>query len=338
MTTLRRQPSTTERIAGKIAALAMVATVVGGCGESAAKPHVVVYVSVDQVYAEPVFRAFEKKTGIRVDPVYDVEANKVTGLANRILAESRNPQANVFWNGEFVQTIRLANKGALRPYRSPEADFLPSEWVDPNGLWVGTTPRLRVWISSPKFRAENLAFEDLAKLNLPGNKIAISNPVFGTGATQAAAMYARDGREAGRAYYQSLVDKGVRVVDGNGVVRDLVVSGDVTLGLTDTDDACAAVKRHADVRVFLPRETVMFPASVALVRDSPEARQLIDYLLGAEAESILVEAGFCQYPLHKSTARPCLNLPTAKLMKVRPDEIVRQMDIALEDLKARFLR
>ncbi len=264
MTTLLRHRCATPSAGGvawQIAALYMATAVVGGCGEQAGKPHVVVYVSVDQVYAEPVFRAFEKKSGIRVDPVFDVEANKVTGLANRILAESRNPRANVFWNGEFVQTIRLANKGVLRPYRSPEADFLPSEWVDSNGLWAGATPRLRVWISSPDFKAENLAFEDLAKLNLPGNKIAISNPVFGTGATQAAAMYARHGRETGRAYYQSLVDKGVRVVDGNGVVRDLVVSGDVTLGLTDTDDACAAVKRHANVRVFLPRETLMFPAS-----------------------------------------------------------------------------
>ena len=52
------------------------------------KEEVIVYTSQDQVYAEPIFREFEKETGIKVRPVYDSEAVKTVGLANRLLAES----------------------------------------------------------------------------------------------------------------------------------------------------------------------------------------------------------------------------------------------------------
>jgi len=62
---------------------------------------------VDQVYAGPVLKRFEVQTGINVLPVYDVEAAKTTGLANRIIAEAGNPQADVYWSGEFAQTISL---------------------------------------------------------------------------------------------------------------------------------------------------------------------------------------------------------------------------------------
>ncbi|MBT4397838.1 MAG: hypothetical protein HOD37_00055 [Bacteroidetes bacterium] len=51
----------------------------------------IVYVSVDQNYAEPVLKKFEQQTGIRVLAVYDLEASKTTGLVNRILAEKKNP-------------------------------------------------------------------------------------------------------------------------------------------------------------------------------------------------------------------------------------------------------
>ncbi len=58
---------------------------------------------------------------------YDVEASKTTGLVNKLIAEKENPIADVFWNGEFSQTIRLKEEGILQPYVSPSAElFLQS--------------------------------------------------------------------------------------------------------------------------------------------------------------------------------------------------------------------
>lgn len=85
------------------------------------KKTVVVYTSVDQVYSEPVFRDFENRTGITVLAVYDVEATKTTGLVNRLIAERNRPQADVFWSGEFGQTLLLKNESILVAYSSPSA-------------------------------------------------------------------------------------------------------------------------------------------------------------------------------------------------------------------------
>src|SRR3974377_394484 len=60
---------------------------------AAGAPHVVIaYCAQDQVYAEPIFRDFEKETGIRVRVVYDSEAVKTVALANRLIAEQNRPQ------------------------------------------------------------------------------------------------------------------------------------------------------------------------------------------------------------------------------------------------------
>jgi len=75
---------------------------------------VVVYASQDEVFAEPIFKDFEKQTGIKVLPVYDSEAVKTVGLANRLLAEASHPQCDVFWNNEELRTRELAARNVFR--------------------------------------------------------------------------------------------------------------------------------------------------------------------------------------------------------------------------------
>ena len=79
-----------------------------------ALPRVVIYTSQDQVYAEPILKEFERQTGINVRAVYDSEAVKTVGLANRLLAERDRPQCDVFWNNEALRTYQLAANGVFR--------------------------------------------------------------------------------------------------------------------------------------------------------------------------------------------------------------------------------
>src|SRR5262245_32124089 len=75
---------------------------------------VVAYVAQDQVYAEPIFKEVEKQTGIQVRAVYDSEAVKTVGLANRLLAEKNHPQCDVFWGNEEMRTRQLAAQEVFR--------------------------------------------------------------------------------------------------------------------------------------------------------------------------------------------------------------------------------
>src|ERR1039457_2808541 len=81
-------------------------------------PVVVVYVSHDQVFSEPILKDFEKETGIQVRAVYDTEETKSAGAMNRLIAEKRNPQADVYWANEPVRAEVLRQQGISAPYIS----------------------------------------------------------------------------------------------------------------------------------------------------------------------------------------------------------------------------
>src|SRR5271168_3889748 len=82
-----------------------------GCGGSrdgsggALSPQVVVYSSQDREFAEPILRAYEKRSGVELLPKFDVESSKTVGLANDIIAEKARPRCDLFWNNEILNTL-----------------------------------------------------------------------------------------------------------------------------------------------------------------------------------------------------------------------------------------
>src|SRR5580765_7517183 len=90
----------------------LVASTVSWFGKEP-KSEVVIYAAQDQIYAEPILSEFEKETGIKVKAIYDSEAVKTVGLANRLLAERSHPQCDVFWGNEEMSTRQLAAQGVF---------------------------------------------------------------------------------------------------------------------------------------------------------------------------------------------------------------------------------
>jgi iron(III) transport system substrate-binding protein len=323
-------------------------TLLTGCQADNTKK-VVVYTSVDQVFSEPILKLFEKEMGIRVLPVYDVEAAKTTGLVNRLITEKNRPQADVFWNGEFVQTLLLKENGVLASYRSPNAADIPAQYVDPQGYWTGFSGRARVLLVNTKLVAAAdfpKSMFDLLSDKWPGKQIGIAYPVFGSTATEAAALYALLGQEKGRAFYQQLYDRGVRVVDGISVVRNLVSSGRIMMGLVDTDDACGAIKEGSPVAMdFLGQDdlgTLIIPNTVAMIAGSThpdEAKAFIDFLLSREVANLLVASGWSHIPLRPVDTRSnCLINPDVKGMKVSLVDVYSQLQQSQKDLAEIYLK
>lgn len=320
-----------------------------GCRTPAAPRSVVVYTSADQVYSEPILKAFEAKTGIRVLPVFDVEAAKTTGLVNRLIAEKARPQADVWWNNEFAQTMVLKERGVLTPYRSPAAADLPRQYVDPEGYWSALPGRARVFIVNttlvkPADYPRRLT--DLLKPGYGRGQVAVSHPLFGTAATHAAALYASLGPAKAKDFYTKLKAAGVAVLDGNSVVRDQVAAGQLKWGLTDSDDALGAVKQGAPVKVILPDQdgagTLIFFGTVSLLAGAPhtaEGQALVDYLLSREVEQALIDSGCCQVPFRLLDLQPTwLTKGTIRGMKLDYAEVQREFAAAQADLREIFVR
>jgi len=331
--------------------LLAVTMLVSACQTKSARRSVVVYTSVDQVYSEPILRKFEQETGIRALPVYDVEATKTTGLVNRLIAEKARPQADVFWSGEFAQTMLLQQEGVLAAYRSPSAKDIPAPYKDAQGYWSGLAGRARVLLVNtdlltPAEYPQSIA--DMLDPAYPADQIGMAYPLFGTAATHAAALYAALGPEEGKALFQQLRDRGIRIVDGNSVVRDWVASGQLSWGLADTDDACSAMQRGAPVKMIFPDQgesglgTLIIPNTVALIAQAPhpqEAKLLIDFLLSKEVEADLIAAGWSHIPLRPVTLRPgCVENPSVKAMDVSLSDIFGQLLPAKTELAEIFIR
>lgn len=305
---------------------------------------VVVYTSEDKIFSEPVLQAFEKKTGIKVKAIYDVEETKGTGLVNRIIAEKDNPQADVFWSGDPVRPALLEFKGIITPYFSSTAADIPKIYKDEDGHWTGFSARARVILYNTNLvdmDERPLSIFDLAKPKWRGQG-AIANPLFGTTSIHMAALFITLGDEKAKKFMNDLKANGVKIVSSNGEVKRLVARGEVKVGITDTDDANVAIKEGSPVKVVFPDQTtigtLIMPNMVCLVKNSPNpenGKKLIDYLLSAEVEKSLAWAACAQMPLRYDVRTPAdvLTIDAVKGMDVDYHAVAKKLDEISEFLK-----
>jgi iron(III) transport system substrate-binding protein len=151
---------------------------------------------------------------------------------------------------------------------------------------------------------------DLADPKWKG-QVAMADPRFGSTSFHVAALYALAGDEKMDDFFRRLKANGVRIVDGNSVVRDLVTRGAVKVGLTDTDDVNVALEDGQPIAMVLPDKNGLgvpvMPNMVSLIANAPhpdDARRLIDYLLSPDVERQLAQSEAVQIPLHAGVPGP----------------------------------
>ena len=315
-----------------------------GCGGTASE-EVIVYTSVDDVFARPIAEQFEQATGIVVRLVPDTEETKSTGLVNRLIAERERPRADVFWSGDPVRAALLKRQGITASYTSPNAQGLPTHYSDPEGHWTGFSARARVLIynrESVPDGEEPLSIMDLLEPRFQG-QACIANPLFGTTSMHAAALFEALGEERARRFFGQFIENGGRIVSSNGEVRRRVAAGDCALGLTDTDDANVALREGKPVGVVYPDQemmgTLIIPNAVVLLGGGPNpaaARRFIDYLLRPETEQALAESEAAQMPVRPGVKIPDHIRPLHTITSMEVDYI--QLAERLEQLSRAFLK
>jgi len=320
------------------AAASLLIPGLAGCRKEGPR-ELVLYTSQDEPYARPVLEEFTRATGIKVRPVFDTEANKSRGLAQRLLAEKDNPRADVFWSSEVLQMLTLRDAKVLTTYRSPSIQGIPPRFRDPEYHWSGFAGRFRVLVRHTGDGFTGAAPESLLELTEPRFKkqVAMANPLFGTTTTEAAALFQVLGSKRARAYYQQRKANGTLIVDGNSVSAERTARGDVQIGQTDTDDAYIRIDQGRALDIIFPDQdgmgALLIPNTVALIKGGPHpdmGRKFIDFLLKPETELLLAGLPSRQLPLHEGLQD---RLPE----KVKPLSKVRAMTIEytrlLEDFK-----
>ena len=319
-----------------------------GCSKSGNV--VVIYTSVDQIYSEKIFRAYERETGVKVKAVYDTEATKTVGLVNRLIAEKNKPQADVFWNGEIIQTIVLKKEGVLESVSPANANALPPGFKDEDGMWFGFGGRARVIIYNRQLISKEdcpKTIEDFAKSPYIKNS-AIAYPIFGTTATHAAVHYAYWGEETASKFYGDMSNSGIMVLDGNSVVKDYVSSKKAFLGLTDTDDALLEMDKNKDLDIIFPDQgengmgTLVIPNTVAKIKNGPnpeQALKFIEFIISVRAEQMLTDDNWIQIPVHPEVeGLDIIELADIKIMQADFNLAYEFLEKSKTDLTGFFIR
>ena len=240
------RPIISRAIAAGLPALAVAVLLVGaGCPrqtttETAAQ-EVVVYCSVDEDVAAPIFKDFEKSSGLKIVPRFDKESGKTTVLIQKLTAEASRPVADVYWGGEVFHTIHLAQAGLLEPYEPVLAKAWPQGMADPagSGTVSGCGPASRV-----QHAAGDRGRGARATRRPPGPEVEGPDrhgpPEFGTNSGHVASWYAWYGEERATEILRGLRANEIRIVASNSLAVQDVASGKADICMTDTDDVYAA--------------------------------------------------------------------------------------------------
>src|SRR5690349_8288669 len=127
-----------------MASLALGAALALWSGAALAQKQVVVYSANESTLDTLVFDAFEKETGIKVQPV-----SAGSGvIMKRVQTEKDRPQGDIVWG--VSRSLLETNKNHFAAYRSKERDAIPAEYRDPDDLWIGNNLHLLVILQNTK--------------------------------------------------------------------------------------------------------------------------------------------------------------------------------------------
>jgi iron(III) transport system substrate-binding protein len=256
----------------------VVALLCLSCRDSHERP-VIIYTSQDQQFAEPILNDFTKQTGIKVRAVYDSEAVKTVGLAQRLLAEARHPQCDVWWSNEALRTRQLGRRGVLETNTIVEFGFRSRRIViNTNKLALAAAPKSLVDLTNTEWRG----------------RVALAYPMFGTTSAQFISLRSRWGAENWEQWCRALAANKPFLVDGNSMVVRLVGRGEAMVGLTDFDDVMAGQREGLPVMALpLSEGLIIIPNSMALVRGAPhpaEAKRLAEFISSGPVVAKLISA------------------------------------------------
>lgn len=248
--------------------------------------YVVLYCAQDEFLAEPLLKEFTHHTGCAVRTVYDSEAVKTVGLANRLLAERGHPGADVFWGNEEFRTRWLASKGVFVASNGWSSFGRRSRRlvINTNRLSAATAPK---------------ALEGLTNAFWRG-KISIAFPSFGTTSTHLLVLRAAWGPERWTKWCRGLASNTPFLEEGNSEVVARVGRGQAWIGLTDSDDVAAGCKEGLPIQA-LPQEawSLDMPNTVAIVqgaRHPGRAEELRQFLISPSVQKRLIDAGGLEAP------------------------------------------
>ncbi|MGO3320196.1 MAG: ABC transporter substrate-binding protein [Microbacterium gubbeenense] len=311
------------------AALGATALVLAGCSSSSSSDSgggggsLTVLCTVQEDQCQQVMETFSAEEGTTARYVRMSAGEAVA----RMNASKANPEFDVVYGGGADNHVASAEFGLLEPYVSPNADVIPDEFKDPDGLWTG------IYWGMFGFCANTDVLEDIGA-DLPESWSDLLDPVFAgniamahpaTSGTAYQAMWSQvelnDGdQDAALEYFGDLHSNILQYTKSGSGPGQMAGRGEIAVGLIFAHDCVKFINEgFTNLETIYPEEGATFEVgAVSLIKDAAHpdaAKQFIDWALTPVAQEIGVATGNFQVPTN----------PDAEVT----DEMVDRDDVAV---------
>ena len=232
--------------------------------------------------------------------------NSATELVNQILTEGSNSPSDVFFSVNAGALGALKDEGRTQALPDDVLEFVPSQFRDPDGQWVGTSGRAR----SIPFNTNELSADDV-----PDDVFAIPEtdalrgemgwaPTYSSFQAFVTAMRVLNGDDRTREWLTAMQDAGVEQFSDEFLVSQAVADGELRAGFANHYYILRVLAGRPDAPIdvaFTQNDAgAIFNVAGALVTDTasdPElASNFVRHLLSAEAQDYFARTTF-EYPL-----------------------------------------
>ena len=303
-----------------LAALFVAAIGISGCGKSgqdaakndsagnpqtgsetvkAGKQELVLYSGRKEKLLQPVLDAFTKETGIKIT----LRAGGSSELANAVMEEKNNPQADAFLGNDAGTLEMMRKEGLLQPYESEAVKQVPANLKSEDNTWVGVSARARVIMYNTNLVKENELPKSVFELTDPKWKgqVAMAKSSNESLIGQVTAIRVVKGEKAAEDFLKALQANQVKVLKGHTEVRSAVGKGEFKLGLVNHYYYHLQKQEGSPVGVIYPDQgpdqmgAPLNVSPVAIIKGAKNvenARKFMDFLLKPETQKLFAEVNY----------------------------------------------
>ena len=292
-----------------IAAAAIVASASWAFAQSG---EVNVYSYREAKLIQPLFDAFTKETGVKVNVI-----SASSGLEQRIKSEGQNSPADLLLTVDIGRIEAAARSGISQPIKSDVLDkIVAPQYRDPEGHWYGISMRARVvYASKERVPQTAITYEELADPKWQG-KICIRSGQHIYNNALFAAFIGHHGEAKTETWLGALKANLAQKPSGGDreTARD-IAAGKCDLGIGNTYYWALMNNREADRKPWAEATRVILPtfqgggthvnlSAILLARHAPNpanATKLAEWLVGEHAQHIYADMNF-EYPVRSGIA------------------------------------
>lgn len=269
----------------------------------------VIYSGRSEPLIQPVLSAFqEKHPNVKVL----LKSGSNSQLANALIEEKANPQADIFITTEIFTAHALSQEGIFQPYEPVGYENIPDKFKAQDATWVGLTERLRVIMYNKDLVSQNELPNSMFDLTDPQWKgqIASAGSTNASFQAQIASMIQLVGKDTTEKWVDGLLANDVTFFGGHTDVRKAVGAGEFKLGLVNHYYYYLQLAEGSNVGIIYPDQSagemgIISNATAAAIvngtKNQATAEAFIDFLVSPEGQRIFAEGNY-EYPLLQGVA------------------------------------